>query len=1047
MPDTKPAAGPSAPEHPTAQRLPSETLTLWSSAVRPGADSAQTVSAKPQATLTGTRLNLNLKHVREAGQHANADSATENRTPDFELIRILGEGGMGLVYLARQTSIDRQIALKMLRPDRSGDEACRKALLDEAAITGHLDHPNIVPVHDLGCDDRNRLFYVMKEVKGQRWSETLQHKSRRENLDIFLRVSDAIAFAHTRGVIHRDIKPGNIMLGDFGEVIVMDWGLACSAGTDSPASRISQDTALCGTPAYMAPEMALADIARIGKTSDIYLLGAMLYEIVTGHPPRSERDPLACLLQAAENRIEPSDRDDELVEIALKAMRALPEERYGSVKELQNAVREYQSHAESITLSDRARADLDLARQRNQYELFSRSVFGFSEALARWPGNTRAANGLVETRKTYAECALSRGDLELALSALAEDGSLAGLRDRVAAAIRERDSRQQRMRALKRTSAVLAASVVLSLVAGFILVKRQRDRALIAETRQAEARRQAENLIDFMTFDLRVKLSGLGRLSLLDDINQAVEAYHRRHDAEMDFAGKKLTDSELRRRSASQHSIGDVLRAQGNPKDALSAYREALKAYVTMAERAPGKTGAQRDLSVSHIKIGAVLRELGCLRDALDEYRKAQFILERVTGNTPGDSGSRRDLALNHIKIGEVLRELGKLGEALTSFRKAYSLLEQLKAASPKNAAWLSDLAYSHNCIGDALRELGSLGESLQAHRQALAVREKLARDDPRNADLQSGLAACHANIGEILLELGRHEDALATFRQAFGIRERLARSDPENALWQSDLSVSQINIGDTLCALGKPDEALEAYRLAMSVRVRMANSDPDNKVWQRELAVNSIRLGDAMLAQSQNAPALEEYRKATEVLGQLAVSDPDNAGWQRDLSTGHIKIAAVLRDNLNLENALAEYRTAQSILERLANIDPGNALWQRDLSVIHINIGDILRLQEKPGEALTAYCQALAFRERLADSDPANTGWQSDLAVAYFKVGNAYSALGRLAEALTAYGKARAIRERLTQTNPVHTGWKRGLTLCQERIAEIEARLRQPKD
>lgn len=951
MPENKPAVDNEKSAFSGKQTLQSETLALWRSAMRTGADSEQTVTAKPRSARAGARIKVNRKHLGEPGQSAPATSGPDNQCPDFELIELLGEGGMGLVYLARQTSIDRKIALKMLRPERNGDEACRMAFLDEAAVTGRLDHPNIVPVHDLGRDDHNRLFYVMKEVKGQRWSEVLRQKGQIENLDIFLRVTDAIAFAHTRGVIHRDIKPGNVMLGDFGEVIVMDWGLACAAGAESPAGRVSQETALCGTPAYMAPEMALADIARIGKASDIYLLGAMLYEIVTGRPPRSERDPLACLLQAVENRIDPADDESELLEIALKSMRARPEARYASVKEMQEAVRGYQSHTESVMLADRAHADLDLARLNGQYELFSRSVYRFSEALALWPGNKRATAGLGETRKDYAECALSRDDLDLALSVLAEDRSMPDLRERIVAAVRDRDTRRKRLRTLKWTSTGLAAGVVLSLAVGFLLVKSQRDRALLAEARQTEARRQAENLIDFMTFDLRRKLSGLGRLSLMDDINRAVESYHRKREVEMASEGKKLTAAELRRRSASQHSIGDVLRAQGNPKDALSAYREALKAFATLAERAPGKAGPQRDL------------------------------------------------------------------------------------------------AYSHNSIGEVLRDLGSLGDALHSHRQALAIRERLARDDPRNADLQSAIAASHANIGEILLEQGRRDDALATFRRAFAIRNRLAREAPDNAVWQSDLSVSQIHVGDTLCALGNPGEALNAYRQALSIRERLAHGDLENKVWQRELAVNRIRFGDALLAQQKTDQALKEYRTATEVLEQLAGSDPENAGWQRDLSTGHIKIAAVLREMLDLESALAEYQTAKSTLERLTGIDPGNALWQRDLSVIQIDIGDILRMRDKPFDALKEYRQALAIRQRLSDSAPDNIGWTSDLAVSHFKVGNAQSEIGAFADALAAYRQALAIRELLTKLNPGHTDWQRGLSLCRERIAEIEKRLRKPDD
>ena len=175
---------------------------------------------------------------------------------EYELQEVIGEGGVGTVYAARQASIDRIVAVKMLRNEFAHKRDHRNKFLSEAVVTGELDHPNIVPIYDLGTSDVGNLFYAMKRVRGTPWSDVIRQQSLAENLRILMSVADAIAFAHSRGVIHRDIKPENVMLGDFGEVVVMDWGIALSTGAFVKSDRISQTTSMGGTPAYMAPEMA-----------------------------------------------------------------------------------------------------------------------------------------------------------------------------------------------------------------------------------------------------------------------------------------------------------------------------------------------------------------------------------------------------------------------------------------------------------------------------------------------------------------------------------------------------------------------------------------------------------------------------------------------------------------------------------------------------------------------------------------------------------------------------------------------------------------------
>ena len=193
----------------------------------------------------------------------------------------IGEGAMGEVLLANQSGLEREVALKHLI-QRDGDQsiACQR-MIKEARITARLEHPNIISVYDIGLDDEKGLFYTMHHLSGQTWLEAfagrpVSSEQFDQHVDVLLRVCDAMAYAHAQGIIHRDLKPGNVMLGDHGEVVVFDWGVAAFIGSDDlPMARVAerpQPHSVIGTPAYMAPEMALGQTERLGPASDVYLL-------------------------------------------------------------------------------------------------------------------------------------------------------------------------------------------------------------------------------------------------------------------------------------------------------------------------------------------------------------------------------------------------------------------------------------------------------------------------------------------------------------------------------------------------------------------------------------------------------------------------------------------------------------------------------------------------------------------------------------------------------------------------------------------------------
>ncbi len=431
-----------------------------------------------------------------AGDVDGLSPAPADRLTDYLVIEKLGSGSMGIVYAAKQTGIGRVVALKVMKDVRLDEEGAADAgattgarhmtvevaaaeqdrhrraavrrkkqqatqsrrqlsFFYEAQITGDLNHPNIVPIYELGISQDGMLFYSMKQIIGTEWQDAIASKTRDENVDVLMKVADAVAFAHSRGVIHRDLKPQNTMLGPYGEVLVTDWGLAVKPEQD-------RTFGLGGSPAYMAPEMAGHEIDRIGAASDIYLLGAILFQVVTGHPPHTGQTLTECCTNAYRNEIIPVQISDPLLDIAYRAMQSDPVDRYPSVESMQDAIREYRRHAQSILLAERAIDQLRDALKTKNYEQFSRTIFGFQDAVDLWPANRAATEGLAQARFAYGQCAFDKGDFDLCLQTLNQQvPNEAALYREAVKAKAEADSRGMRFKRLRK---VLAAVILGALV-------------------------------------------------------------------------------------------------------------------------------------------------------------------------------------------------------------------------------------------------------------------------------------------------------------------------------------------------------------------------------------------------------------------------------------------------------------------------------------------------------------------------------------------------------------------------------------------------------
>ena len=293
---------------------------------------------------------LSDKAVDRLRQSTNVPDLSGTR---YQLLERVARGGMGVVYAALDEMLGRRVALKVLDVPSAGGDLARR-LNREARVLARLEHPGIVPVHDVGTLADGRVFYAMKFVEGQRLDKHIEAvTSLPDRLRLFLRICDAVAFAHARGVLHRDLKPGNVMVGAFGEVLVMDWGLAkilreqsAEVPEEDPeatilhtpeasdglvvateATQVTGQGTVLGTPGYMSPQQACGDVAHVDERSDVFSLGAVLRFLST--PPATTHSHLRWR------------RDKALEAICTKATENEPANRYASVSDLSADVSRY----------------------------------------------------------------------------------------------------------------------------------------------------------------------------------------------------------------------------------------------------------------------------------------------------------------------------------------------------------------------------------------------------------------------------------------------------------------------------------------------------------------------------------------------------------------------------------------------------------------------------------------------------------------------------------------------------------------------------------
>jgi tetratricopeptide (TPR) repeat protein len=898
---------------------------------------------------------------------APGSSSPPRQVGDFDLLSEIARGGMGVVYRAADRALGRLVAVKVLQDRYEPDSAAARRFLNEARITAQLQHPGIPPVHEVGTLPDGRPFLAMKLIQGQTLEEQLRGRpdlaaDRGRLVAAFEQVCQAVAYAHAHGVIHRDLKPANVMVGSFGEVQVMDWGLAkVLADAERPRSegdpgetsaavavrtpREGEDLetlagSVLGTPAFMPPEQARGAVDEVDRRSDVFGLGAILAAVLTGLPPFVRPTAEATGGMAARGevdecfaRLDGSGADPGLVALCRRCLAPRREDRPADAGEVAGAVAELRAAAEERARRaelDRVRAEGEMAaaaarslerRRRRRLWLVAAAavalavIGGLSAVLLvqdRARRNLEAKQRQLEDRFEMARKAIAAFhttvEREKALEAESFRPLRAKLLESAASFYRELEGLLANETDAKSRKALADGYYQL----GGLAERISDQQAALAVYQQALAIRRELAALPEPSVDARLDVAtavrAVGRLRLATgDSAGALLAFEEARDLAAALEAEAPTDAVRQTLAHSHLNIGMVLRQTGQPAEALAAYEKARLLYQGLADAHPAGADFQLDLGTLHGSIGTLLSETGKPAPALAAYDRARVIWQRLTDAHPTVTSYQRTLALNQINIGFTLSKSGLLSEALAAYQEARVLLQRLADANPADTQLQSDLGNTQFNIGELLSRTGKQGEALAALERARDITQRLADANPAVTQFQNVLARCQHSIGYVLSETGKPAEALAAYRKALDVQQRLADANPAVTFFQEDLAWTHFDIGNLLRVLDQPGEALTAHAQARAIRQKLADANPTVAKFHLDLSQSQTSIGRLHAQQGRFAKACAALDAAVATLGKWAEYSNDLAfshasrGWARARSGNSRDAADDLRRAVEL--------------------------------------------------------------------------------------------------------------------------------------------------
>jgi len=920
---------------------------------------------------------------------ATIEEATGTVIGPYRLLEPIGEGGFGIVYMAdQQAPVRRRVALKIIKPGMDTRQVLARFEAERQALA-MMDHPNIARALDAGATESGRPYFVMELVRGVPITEYCDrnHLPVNERLELFMQVCHAVQHAHQKGIIHRDIKPSNVLvtLHDGRPVPkIIDFGVAKAINQQlTEKTLFTRFAEMVGTPLYMSPEQAEMTSLDVDTRSDIYSLGVLLYELLTGETPFDKKR----LSKAS---------FDEIRRIILEEDPPKPSTKLSQMGDTRTSVATHRA-SDPGRLRQMLRGDLDwivmkaLEKDRTRrYDTASTFAGDVRRYLEHQPVEARPASTLYRLRRFARRNRVAFTTAALVLAAL-----VLGIVGSVWQAIRARDAER-----VAQAEVVAKNQAIADLEAARTDESAQR---MLAELQQAEAEanfKKARQAVDeYFTLVSESRLFDVPGLQPLR--KQLLEAALRYYQ---DFVNQRGQEPQLRAELAAiLLRVGQSDLQNLRPDDGVKALEQSLAiidslrdAKLPVAEFPRRLAGFSRGGRFLHSWTDLPTDRAAALR----ALNKAAATWERFARENPGVIGFQSDLALFYHYIGAIELFTEQPKKAYATFLKASGIWEELVRQNPSAPEYQDGLADSLEYLAITLKDSPRRFEMEAAFLRALGIREKLAADYPAVAEYRAGLANSLLFLHLALRAFGRTKDAEQAVRRSVEISEQLTAEFPSSPGYRSQLADASKRLGGLLHFTGRIPEAEKAYAQAADLEAKLAAEYGEGASaghYCFEFADTASSLIGLLVAAGRQQEAARYCDQEIALTDKVAKSAPNE--WQ---ALGHSY--RMLASSAQSLNRLAETerceRQALPMFEKLAAAYPARTKDRNYLADTHRMLGDVLATEKQYEKAEQEYRTGIAVYAKTVADFPHEPPGRADVAACYRGRAGALAARGHAAEA-----------------------------------------------